>query len=424
MMIDLLPIDCKTKIISYLPLYDVLEYSSTSKASLYNAILDIHHRKKRMKMSFHWDGKKIMPHEQNYISSNYTSTSTNTAVHACSSNTSTTATTTNSYSHSQPNLLLLPSILDRIQSLYQNVSSSHSMRDLMYELITTLKKDDEREIVDVEEEIKGGGEEEEEEEGKVKNNFNFNSLFQSLQSLLKVHKLHTMILKSSIYSNVITNGMPYKNDTSNRNSSNNEYNWHRIYDNGNAINLHLDQYLGDVYIANIFMGNISSGLVEGVSERKWLHSIQSNMDAQSCHPNPSSVSACSMSNRTRTPNSASNSTIGNTNVDLNVNTTFGARVWYQSWIFLHSTILRTIQLTNEERDQFGILMNGNILKQRKKTNQNDDVEMNIMIPPILPFQGLFKTKTMLHMYRNLDCDGLLSAVLRDFGPLGPSFRGR
>ena len=83
--------------------------------------------------------------------------------------------------------------------------------------------------------------------------------------------------------------------------------------------------------------------------------------------------------------------------------------------------MRSIKLSNTEMNEFGLLPNG-IMKPSFFTNDNYHDE--IFTPPGI-FQGKFKTRTALKIYKSLERhDCLMRVVFRGFGPLGPSFRGR
>ena len=407
-MIHHLPSDCRTNIISYLPLRDVINYASSSQTSLQNTLSDINNRREKLTRTILWDERrnkiitrtsatssKDLEQQQNYHNNEF--------VHdngVVENNTS--------------SIIELPSILDRIESLYQNLSSSHSMHESVYELVTILKKCKNRNhrskhgsiytsnIINHRKLSK-------DDSGNDDDNYNddnefdvdFKTVLQSFQQLLKVFKIHTIILKSAIY------GKSVHNDY---------HKWHQIHGNGNnTIDLHLDQYLGDVHIAFLFMGNISSGLIEGVSEDKWLQSIQTDI------VNDNNSSSLEEEEEMHSNHQHHQQQYDNTQNSFSTET---ARTSYKNWIFLHSSLLRTIQLSENERSEFGLFMNGNIMKRTSTNNNHDHDDSKLIFPP-RPFQGLFKTNTILKLYNSLlHHDGLLRVLFRDFGSLGPSFRMR
>ena len=334
-MIDNLPCDCRDKALSYLSLHSILSYASSNSSSLRHAIIEIKKRRQRMKEVIVWDGKDIIQ-----------------TTHVCR-NGGVSQTSKNKHSNE---IVELPSIYNRLQSLYKMMPLSHSSRDTLFQFIFNLKENDES-LSCIDDSVKS-----------------FQSLFKAFQQVILVYKLHTHILKSSIYGvwcDEHQNGC-------------------KINKSGDSIDFLLDQYLGDVYITIILMGNISSGLMEGVSERKWIESIQSYVRGDSEY-------AYSMTHK--------------------------AKIWYQMWVFLHSTLLRTTKLSEMERMQFSISMDGNITKEKSNHDLRHD-ELNLICPPTL-FHGLHKTSTVLQIHRKLShCNVLLTALFRNFGPLGPSFRGR
>jgi len=314
-----LPGDCQTKIISYLPLYNVLSYTISSKTSLKSTISDLCNRNSMI------IDKDLYA---NGSSKGYSSESPNDDV----------------------DMVKLPSVFDRLQSLHQNLPTSHSMYESVKELIDAINNYIEKRAYGYYNEDRDMS--------------SFQSIFYLFQQTLKIYKLHANILKTAIYGDVV-----YSSNA-------------QLHDDGSTIDLQLNQYLGDVYIAFIGMGNICSGLIEGVSEEKWLNCIIKN----------------------------------NTRNDI---PTITSKIWYQNWVFLHSILMRSIQLSNLEMNEFGLSRDGTVIKSAMLSNDNI-----LKMPPLL-YQGVSKTRAVLTLYRKLrQSDGLMSVVFRQFGPLGPSFRGR
>jgi len=299
-------------------------------------------------------------------------------------------------------VVILPSVLERLRSLQPNISSSHPMHQPINDLITLLNEgdgqDEEGEEENIMEALVVGNIEY--EEADHDNSINqhqldrkrFEKIFQTFQKAIKVHKLHAIILKSVL-------------------QCNDSYNWYRIHDDGNAIDLNFDQYLGDVYITIILMGNISSGLVEGVSEKKWEDSIFNESDpihyTMDTHFNNYASSTSSPTSNYFSAKSQ-------------------ARIWYRGWIFLHSTLLRSIALTSDERTQLGLSINGAFMKKTSSMEiMESTYDSNVRMFPPTPFRGAFDSRTMIHLYNKLNLyDGRLTVLFRDFGSLGPTFRGR
>lgn len=348
---NFLPNDCKSKILSYLSLYDILSYSCSSKVSLQSTVSDLYRRTITLTKTIIWDG---VNERRDDVTSFF-------EVHQVSNDAK--------LKHDET-IMELPSVYDRIQSLYSILSLNHTMRESVQELLSLISK--ERNDSDTMIYLSDG-------DGhniKTSDEIDFRDTFTKFQQLLQVYKLHAKILKSAINGDFLNH----------IGQCNGRY---LFRDNGDQVHFDLDQYLGDVYIAFIFMGNISSGLVEGVSEVKWLKAISAMATKHATESN-------------ETP-------------------TLETNACYQYWIFLHSSLMRSIKLSNTEMNEFGLLPTG-IMKQSFFNNY--DYHDEIFTPPGI-FQGEFKTRTVLKIYKSLaNHDCLMRVLFRGFGPLGPSFRGR
>ncbi len=163
------------------------------------------------------------------------------------------------------------------------------------------------------------------------------------------------------------------------------------------------------------MGNTASGLVEGVSEEKWVDSFRGNEVNYYTHNDDTHNTFYGGSSRAHS-------------ASVIHPTTIRAGACYRDWILLHSTLLRSIPLTNDERNSLGLSVNGAFMKRASPTGKIESSNNTERISPPAPFQGIFKSRTITqHMYNKFHTDdGRLTVLFRDFGSLGPtfSFRGR
>mmetsp|Transcript_6737 Transcript_6737/g.7615 ORF Transcript_6737/g.7615 Transcript_6737/m.7615 type:complete len:450 (-) Transcript_6737:796-2145(-) len=383
-MINDLPIECKSNVLRFLCIYDVLTYASTSKISMYNVLPLIYKIRKDMMKSIlqnnDQDKVVIINGQHNfYRRCDVVGRNVNVNVNERHS------------SHLADKKLIknntiLPSILERLQSLYRIIPLAHRLNWHIHELILSIEKTHELNSLDSFQ--------------KDMKDIQFDDLFETFQNMLKVHKLHANLLQSTIYFDPL---LPSRNTNIIDNQTTRRPNWYSLYDDNNAMDIHLDQYLGDVLIAHICMGNTVSGLVEGTSETKWLDHCLNQVSKK--------------------------------NID-----TICVSTLYQSWIFLHSTMLRNSLLSREEMDRFsisekGILLSSSLRRESSTSTEEEGIVstsltssftdhlIDNMIKPPIAFHGNL-TKTIHEMCEKTRFESSLTISFRDFGPLGPAFRGR
>jgi hypothetical protein len=96
---------------------------------------------------------------------------------------------------------------------------------------------------------------------------------------------------------------------------------------------------------------------------------------------------------------------------------------YQSWILLHSSILRSQTFSGTERARLGIPnfvaaapgTENNKIKNATVTNMIERYNRQLWAQPVIPLD-VIRTSAFMN--------STLTVVYDDFGPLGPSFRGR
>jgi len=162
---------------------------------------------------------------------------------------------------------------------------------------------------------------------------NFNSLFPRLQQVLRAHKLHAFILWKAIHSNPLVNDNAIHSNPCTENSTT------------------LSRYMGDVFCITYLINQSNLRLVEGgPTNATFIRELRHQSD-----------SSC-----------------------------------YQSWVYMHSSILRVKPFTTEQRDRLGI---------------PEFFGVSEMIPNDCHINEFFLSSAMTLVYN-------------EFGPLGPAYRGR
>lgn len=174
---------------------------------------------------------------------------------------------------------------------------------------------------------------------------------------------------------------------------------------GASITVPLDRYVGDVLVAYFFMSHVVSGLVEGgPTEEAWMDETLKSVSGRNAVP----VAA--------------------------------ALYWYRTWIFLHSTVLRTAPFLPEHSALLGIeprrvmqdgssgvggVGGGGSSTPRLPRAEliADTLGLPPLIPPPPPFVGSDK-RVMMSRLSQLRDDAPVKITKSTFGGLGPAFRGR
>lgn len=316
--------DTKLHVLDFLPLPDILHYSETAKQSLVEVLPNLKERRSKQFGDRH---AYQLCDPSRLISVHEISSLKDKKLVGCESE------------HWQ----VLPSVAERLEGLYRAIPQSHAGKDLARELWLDAKQLNDEEIT---------------------GDASFSASIQQLHSLLKAHRLHNLLLSKSTI-----NCRPPPADPS-----------IAIY-NDLTMTVTLDQYMGDVLLANYLMAHAIAGLVEGpTTYEKWIQHLTRQQDEEA------------------TPLDG-----------------------YQYWIFLHSTILRTLPMKPEWLQQMRLQP---ICGVQGKAGAD-------YISPPYPFLAPETTNNALkvlagplqrrqgnhHLWAH-------STRLDDFGPLGPAFRGR
>jgi hypothetical protein len=154
---------------------------------------------------------------------------------------------------------------------------------------------------------------------------------------------------------------------------------------GHVLSVELRRYIGDVLCAFYLMGHSAAHIIEGgPTEEDWIGIIQSEI--------PCLVEG-------------GDDAQGFTAVGA------AASTWYRCWIFVHSTLLRTAPFTWGQQVRLRIAK-GVI-----------DVPGDLRLRQHRPFAGFDKTRFMRRLALLTNFESLKVNFI-DFGPLGPTFRGR
>ena len=220
-------------------------------------------------------------------------------------------------------------------------------------------------------------EENQENEGAKKqaigDDTSFESLMLKLRRSSRAHRLHAEILTNAIQPQLTSEEANFA-----------------------AVKVNLERYIGDVLIAYYFISHHVSGLVEGgPTEEKWMDATLKSVSSRADSVTPYS--------------------------------------WYKTWIFLHSSVLRTAPFLPEHAKLLG-------MEPRKSTvcvnNDNGDsngipraelVQDNLGLPPLVPptppFLGIDK-RIMMSRLSQFNDEMPMKITKYGFGGLGPAFRGR
>ena len=198
------------------------------------------------------------------------------------------------------------------------------------------------------------------------------SCLQLLQGLSKAHRIHDQLLSQS----TIHSRPPTEVGAGNVDS----------------LSVTLDQYMGDVLIATYLMSHSIAGLVEGNPNHNYT-SWTAGLEAEA-RDTPESINS-----------------------------------GYRQWIYMHSTILRTLPQQTSWLNRMKLYP---ICGERGETvfpvAGEESVKIEFMYPP-LPFLNDTHTNATVNLLKVLAgprrrTHWSHSTRLADFGPLGPAFRGR
>ncbi|OEU10719.1 hypothetical protein FRACYDRAFT_246470 [Fragilariopsis cylindrus CCMP1102] len=317
----------------------------------------------------------------------------------------------------------LPSVLERIEGLYQSIPNSHPFNNDIRNLISDLKNKNKIKV------NKKGDDNDNDNDDDSKNN----NLIRRLSSVTYSHRLHASLLSRCT---VRLEPDPYYQNNHHRNNNNNN--------NDESFTVTLERYIGDVLsarclIGHSYIGGSTSGnmafvnnsdssitgggidaekvIVEGgPSFDKWIDYLISFQQI---------ASVINIDDRNRIPS---------------------AKDWYQYWVFLHSALLRVSPFSIRQADKLkigpfsGIVEPFDINNNGTTGNENDDErnhqdhrqQQDTWFLPSRTF-ACYSCKCryvkvlsdrMSPLFRhNNQRVGVLQTTLNDFGPLG-NFRGR
>jgi len=259
---------------------------------------------------------------------------------------------------------VLPSVAERIQGLYRAIPIGHPSFELVRQLHLNLQQQQEQQQQQQQQLMQ-----------VTRNSESLSENLKCLSSITQAHRLHDTILKlSTTHCHPRTTVRAFPR---NRNEPDHQ------------MTVTLETYIGDVLIAYYLMGHSLAEIVEGpTTHEHWLKSID-NFENYSCREND-------------------------------------PLRWYRHWVVIHSTILRTLPLKKYLLGQYKITpicgIQGRCLP--------DNIEW---IQPHYPFSGgcnplLYAWgRSLLPAEPPLTFDPRQfyhTTTLRNFGPLGPAFRGR
>ena len=283
----------------------------------------------------------------------------------------------------------LPTIEERIRLLYARLPRTHPFNDDLKNLVQDLKK----KFPSLEE---------------ANPTRQKGQLLKLLSSVTYAHRLH-----ASLLSRCTTQLDPADH--------------HGSYPSENVFNTSLDQYVGDVMSARILVGHTycdhqneagirqwtTTGVEGGPSMEKWIHSLESGG--------------------------------GTWGSDI------GAKDWYKYWVFYHSTFLRIAPMSVEQAEHLRLLPFSGVLEpfpaktnisnsnaSNNNHNNNEDSVKEQHLHWFVPSSTyarfprdddeqrtrLTSLMRLRNAFTNLIRHGFLEMTYYDFGPLGPSFRGR
>lgn len=271
---------------------------------------------------------------------------------------------------------LLPTVRDRIETLHKILPNSHPLATSVLDLLRAIRdihNDDakhKRETKDL---------------PRKSLMIDFQSAFDAHKKLILPHKSHSILLAQSIQSNPVHCDRGYRHGISGGSHSN----------DGNVLTVTLERYVGDVLCAFYLMGHSAASIIDGgPTENDWIDAIEAEL--------PCLTTAHWDEFEPKAP-------LGVT-----------ASTWYRCWIFVQSTLLRIAHFTWGQQIQLGI---ASPMPTSSSSQGILDVSEGSLLRPHKPFAGCEKSSIMrrLTLVTNF---GPLRVTFNDFGPLGPSFRGR
>ena len=270
---------------------------------------------------------------------------------------------------------LLPTVRDRIESLHKILPNSHPQATSVLDLLQTIRdihKDDtqhKRKDLPHRPLLKLG----------------FQSAFHAFKKLILSHKRHAILLAQSIQSDPGHCDRGYRHGISGESHSK----------DGSILTVTLERYVGDVLCAFYLMGHSAANIIEGgPSENHWMDAIEAEL--------PCLTTSQLDEFEPQTP-------LGVT-----------ASTWYRCWIFVQSSLLRIAHFTWGQQIRLGI---ASPMPTSSSSQGILDVAEGSLLRPHKPFAGREKSSFMRRLTQVTNFRPL-RVTFNDFGPLGPSFRGR
>jgi hypothetical protein len=185
---------------------------------------------------------------------------------------------------------ILPSVAERIQYLYRSLPSSHPFDKEVRDLVLDLTSP----LPPM---------------TKTGNPMDFQCAFLQFHNITKAHRLHASLLSQCTLQLSPAPCDPRLYTTTRRDTS-----------NPSCLTVLLDHYIGDVLSAYYLLGHSIAGLVEGgPTHRLWTKALLRRLQDQ-----------------------------------LGRNNTIHAGTWYQLWVYLHSTVLRTSPFSPSQQHELGL----------------------------------------------------------------------
>jgi hypothetical protein len=365
LMDQLLP-DCKDHVFQFLTLQECLNYGTTSKTSLHDVLPNLRQRRKNQFLTVYCYQIEY-PSVLKPVKSNHdTEPPTRDSVPITNQPPDDTAFCSRLVD--KDHWHQIPSVCERIVSLYRAMPSSHPVNKELLELISDLKQGDQNFS----------------QAHKSSSDVDLSSSYNQLQRCTKAHRLHASILaQCTVHSNPSPCSRYSAVNVTNVSAS-----------DPTSLNVTLETYVGDVLCACYMMGHKVAGIIEGgFTHVDWCKHILSLVQKKQTHY---------------------------------------ARSWYQFWVYLHSTLLRTFPFTPSQ--MMTLLGSTSGICGTSVPHNVDYIHPHycyLGMEAHLVQQTTKVVRTLLLQLANsfgeppaVTTRMAHQTTMNHFGPLGPSFRGR
>jgi hypothetical protein len=350
-----IPSDCHASIVAFLPLEGVIGLGSASLTCLSDVQPEISRRRKRFTQQFCYSSEREYSSETHF---RIPKAQLNLHPH--------------SYLNTPPDGLaekirLLPTVSDRINSLYRVLPTTHPSYSNVVQLRSAISitngtdndcggdidRDGDGDVPSID------------ELRKRRRGIDYESLLRAHVHNVRPHKLHALILRHAIRSDplVVDRG--------------------HTYDSHGALTVTLARYIGDVHCAYYLLGHSDSGIIEASpTDNEWKANLMSEL-----------------------------------NNSRNIET------FYRAWVFLHSTLLRVAPFSAQQQACLGIAPP---TPPRAEIATDSAGGQGSLSSPLAPFRAnvtdAFWQQHSIEEW--ISRFPPLRVTFRHFGPLGPAFRGR